>query len=447
MARHIALLIVFGPEVRAFLHSGFASALARRHRVTIVTRRPASAAFRDYPEFALRSMPPVSEPRGMLRLRYWSRTVHEEWLRAQGRARWRHWLRSSPDGKFRAVARHLAVFPGAAERLARLERSVAARWGGHRAWGALFAESKVDCIIASSYASELTLPALQTARNAGLRLAIIANSWKDVYANPYVPVIPDRLAVWDEVAVRDLARANPHLPPDVLTVCGLLHLEGFLKPISPMPREEFCQRFGLDPQRPFICYTAAAPAAVRNEERVVEALLQAVAEGRVRGRPQVLLRINPMESGARFEPLAARYPDLRIQRPVWEWDPAADWNCALREDAQLWFATVYHAAANVSIASTVTLEFAALGRPVFNVCFDLPHVQPPESSNRRFWEADFYSGIRHSGLAQPAFCPSELFSLVSTAIEKPAAGRAGAVSSVPDPVGAAVGLIESLLES
>ena len=61
-----------------------------------------------------------------------------------------------------------------------------------------------------------------------------------------------------------------------------------------------------------------------------------------------------------------------IQKPMWEWDPANDWNCPLAEDSEMWVGTVLHAALNVSIPSTVTLEFAGPGKPVVNVCFDLP---------------------------------------------------------------------------
>jgi len=75
--------------------------------------------------------------------------------------------------------------------------------------------------------------------------------------------------------------------------------------------------------------------------------------------------------------------------------------------------------ANVSIPSTVTLEFAAMNRPVVNVCFDLPEAVPLESSNRRFWMADFYRDVREKGLAVPAFSPSEMITQLKRILEKP----------------------------
>jgi hypothetical protein len=147
------------------------------------------------------------------------------------------------------------------------------------------------------------------------------------------------------------------------------------------------------------------------EEKVVGWVLEAIEEGKLPNRPQVLLRVNPMEDGSRFATLAKKYPsDLILQRPRWEWFPEADWCCALPEDVKLWVSTVHYATLNVSIPSTVTLEFACLGKPVVNICFDATSDIPAETSNRRFWQGDFYREIREMDLAAPSFSAEELLS-------------------------------------
>ncbi|MCE5308738.1 MAG: hypothetical protein LLG20_13955 [Acidobacteriales bacterium] len=329
-----------------------------------------------------------------------------------------------------------------------IERLWAGLCGAPSNWTRLLREEKIDCLVGSSYASERILPALQAAANLGVKTVIVANSWKDIYSKPRVPVTPDLLAVWSENVREDLAAANPQMRPDTLAVAGSLHLERFLHLRNVEGREEFCSRVGLAPSRPFICYTAASPAAVRNEPLVVECLLKAAASCELPGRPQFLLRINPREDGKRFEPLAARYSDLVIQKPLWEWDAESDWNCALPEDTDLWVATAFHSALNVSVCSTVTLEFAALGRPVVNVCFDLPHPLPAMLSNRRFWDADFYREVRQSGYAQAAFTREDLLRLVAEALRsgKPGADPA-ALLPCREPVDVVVSLVERVLNS
>lgn len=450
--RSIAILCAYGPEVRAFLHSGLAGELSRRHEVAVITVRPESGAFRGLDGLPVLRMPTSCECTLLQHVRYWSDVLHEEWMRTRRGQRWRHYLPrenglSGNGGRFRRIARAVAHWESAAAAAHVVEGWCGRRWGTHKEWRQLFQGAGIECVLCCSYASQRTLPALQTAANLGLTTVVVPNSWKDVYSKPYVPLVPDRLAVWSEDVARDLRSVNPHVGPERIAVCGSLHLERFIEPGAVMDRVAFCARFGLDAARPFICYTAAAPAAVRNEECVVEALLRAVESGRVAGQPQVLLRLNPMEGGGRFGGLVRRHADLRLQKPLWEWDAERDWCCALPEDSDLWVATACHAAVNVSIPSTVTLEFTALGRPVVNVCFDLPEEQPAAASNRRFWDAEFYREIRESGLAAAAFTEGELVERISEALLRTGhgTGSSRAARAQPRPVQAVVTVIESAL--
>jgi hypothetical protein len=208
-----------------------------------------------------------------------------------------------------------------------------------------------------------------------------------------------------------------------------------------MNRAEFGRKAGIDPARPFISYTAASPAAVEHEELVVEALAKALG-----CETQILLRLNPMEDGSRFAALPAKYPFVVIQKPMWEWDPANDWNCPLAEDSEMWVATAFHAGLNVSVPSTVTMEFASLQKTVVNVCFDLPQPLPTERSCRRFWDAPFYAEARRSLGVEGAFSVDDLVSRVSKALKKVESGELIVEShGQTSPVANALRLIEDVL--
>ena len=174
-------------------------------------------------------------------------------------------------------------------------------------------------------------------------------------------MIPDRLIVSSKDAARNVVLMNPRLKPDTVLVSESLHLEPFSRPSRIMGRVELCEALGLNPARPYVCYTAASPAAVVKEDRIVSFLLAAVADGSIRGNPQIVLRLNPMEDGSRFDTLRSLYPSLVVQKPQWEWQRDIDWCCPLESDITTWVGTVAHAALNVSVPSTVSLEFAALG--------------------------------------------------------------------------------------
>ena len=288
--------------------------------------------------------------------------------------------------------------------------------GDGRSWERLCEQLGLDCLIAADYAGPAAVTALSAAARRNVATVVLTNSWKDVYAHPYVDVAPDWLGVAGQPEADHLRRASPHLGPDRIAVIGSLHLEPFVRP-GPIPsRAEFCRRAGLNAARPFLCYTAASPRAVVGEESIVRALLDAIE--RHPAQPQVLLRLNPREDGERFRPLQARFAQCVVQKPRWEWAPQDDWNAPLPEDLDTWVATVHHAAFNVSIPSTVTLEFAAMGRLTLNVCFDAGH-QPPHASNARYWEAPFYRQIRESPLVAGAFSGQEFRALLTCRLSEP----------------------------
>jgi hypothetical protein len=430
--KHIALLVAYGPEVKAFVHSGLAERLSKDYKVTIIARLPHSAVFAGLEYCDVVQMPAGEEARLLGKLRSWGLRTQVQWLQKRGRKHWVHYLPkngATPSGGAmsslssaikgnRLVARSVSV----------IERSWGRAFGSHDAWRTFLLARNIDCLITSAFSGTYVLPALQTASNLGIQTVVATNSWKDVYTTTKVAVVPTRLIVWTDQAARDVCEMNPHLDRNRVRVAETLHLQLFHNPPPLMSREELCTSLGLDPGRPYICYSAAAPTAVLNEELIVEAILRVLNQGDPGRNAQLLLRMNPMEDGSRWKPVQERHPELVLQKPRWEWIREVDWCCALREDVSVWLAMVHHAAGNISIASTVTLEFAAFGRPVLNVCFDLPSSQPERLSNRRFWDADFYRDIRDHNLASPIFRQEELQELLVQLLSKkngnaPAGGK------------------------
>ena len=444
------VILAHGPEVRAFVHSGLLTRLQRSARVVLFCRVPDSPTVLSVRDLQVHAMPDCRERRLLGKLRSLALRAQQRALLNQGRAIWRHYLppdrsvsserqsrRSSP---LRAILRRNLAYA-----IARLEFVAGRALGSVSDWKRLYRSSGVTHVMAASYASPAVLPALQTAANLGLMRLVITNSWKDVYTTTHVPVPLDAIVVQHEQAARDLIEANPrYLTPRILHVAESLHLQPFRTPPQQMDRSSFCGRFGLDPARPFICYSAASPRSVEREENIVGALAEAFARPSEKLSPQILLRLNPMEDGSRFVSLAARYPDIRTQRPDWEWEPEIDWCCARETDVQTWVATIFHSSLNVSIPSTVTLEYAEMKRPVVNVCFDLPENQPIERSARRFWESEFYRLIRNDGAVVGSFSLGELLANVRAALNRGSTCEEQLTRHGPTPVDHVMDIVEEV---
>lgn len=365
------LLIAHGPEARAFLQSGLADRLRKRGDVCIAAWRPDSSALRGEPGVV--AAPRVLEPAPLRRVRDACRRRRER--------------RPICDQVERLAARAL---------------------GGSREWAALLRDLGVETVVTASYSSVRALPALETAVRLGLRTIAVANSWKDAFAKPHAPVPLDAFGFGSEFEVAAFRAANPALAGRSF-IAGRPHLAGVTEPGAAPSREAFCRQVGLDPDLPFLCYTAASPVAAPDEPFLVSELLDRLAR-RLR-RAQVLLRLNPMEgrdAAERFRAVAGR-PGVVVQQPAWEWDATDDWCCPLPADAELLAGAAEHAAANVSLASTVTLDFVARGTPVVNLCCD--------RAGRSLWEAPYYAEARRAEWATPAFTPSLAVELLLAAVQ------------------------------
>jgi hypothetical protein len=307
---HIGLLILFGPEVRAFLYSGLAERLARHGRVSVITTNLASEAFSRLRQGDTHPAPREALSRPLERFRGWNRHLHDTWLRTQGQTRWRQ--ESRPPGPAERIPAASAAQtqkngPRWLQTAHLMERSLARLTGDGKSWGRLFGRLGLDCLIAADYASPAAAMALLAAARRNVATVVLANSTKDVYAHPYVDVPPDWIGVGGQAEAGHLRRTSPHLRADRVAIVGSLHLAPFQQPAGILSRGEFCRRTGLDASRPFVCYSAASPRVVVGEESIVRTLLEAAEHHPA--RPQVLLRLNPREAGDRFQALQARFAD------------------------------------------------------------------------------------------------------------------------------------------
>lgn len=417
--KHIAFLIVYGAEVRAFLHSGLIKKLAEKYDVSIITTHPESKVF-DHIDYAtVHKMPIVRERQLLARIRAWTRRSHQAWLQKKQFSTWRHFFPTQtalPLPLYRRLWH--SVFQQANwYRFWRvLENLVARFWGTQESWRQLLAHLDIDCLVVAPLKGETILPALQTARHAGCKIVNITNSWKDIYVSSHISVVPDKTIMPSDASADFLLAVNPHISPSKVSVSTSLYFEKIIHPDNIFSRQQFCTSMGLDPQRSYICYTSASPLAVTGELEIVRELLLMLKDQP--SQPQLLLRQNPMDDSSQFCVLQNEYPQiLVVHRPNWEWNHKEDWMCAFEDDVKLWFNTIYHSVCNISIPSTVTMEFAALKKPVINICFDLDENVSKERSISRFWDAPYYDEVKQSNYAIPTFSLADLNKAIQCVIE------------------------------
>lgn len=384
-----ALLFAYGPEIRSFISGGLAKELAAQGPVVAITVVPRSAELLRQ-EFHVIEFAREGGARWEHALRRYVTSIVERRLELQGESKWRHQIAGAGrKAAWKEFVKSMLAARIPLKLLTVMERLVSVLAPVDMDLKYSLQAYGVTRLYYSAYNDARTNLVVRTAQSIGIQTIAIPNSWKDVYVRPRISPLPSELYVWDEETRARFLSLNPDLAAQVVKVRPSLHLAAVVRQKGRMDRQTFCRRFGLEAQRPFVCYTTAARTAVVEEERIVRALAESL-QGVGIGGVQLLVRVNPMEIGTRYEDALSELPGVAVQRPLWEWWPEDDWCAASDQDTLDWAATLEHMHLNVSVCSTVTLEVIEFGRQVLNVGFDSRPSLPPESSVIRFWHAPFY---------------------------------------------------------
>ncbi|HEU4628922.1 MAG TPA: hypothetical protein VFS08_04225 [Gemmatimonadaceae bacterium] len=286
------------------------------------------------------------------------------------------------------------------------------------------------------------VPPVLAARTLGIPTATFIFSWDNLTSKGRIAAPFDHYLVWSEHMRGELLRYYPDVRPAQVHVVGTPQFDPYVDDTLLWSREEFCARIGADPARPLVCYSGGDAGTTPEDAAHVAALLEQIRAGRVRGRPQVLLRPSPVDPGARFDEVRARYPELLYARPQWLHTQPGNWArvLPLPEDTVFLANLTRHADVNVNLASTMTIDFALRDKPVVNVAFDVADPPPfPRPLWEYYYRFEHYRPVVELGAARFAHTPDELGAYVDAYLRDPSLDRDARRRLVELEVGAPVG--------
>ncbi|MBA3347366.1 MAG: hypothetical protein H0T13_02280, partial [Actinobacteria bacterium] len=100
------------------------------------------------------------------------------------------------------------------------------------------------------------------ARAKGIPVAVSVPSWDNLLTKQQIRPLPDRVLVWNELQREEAVRMHD-IPAESVVVTGAQCFDRWFGWVAGS-RAEFCNRVGLDPDRPFLLYTCGSLA--RNED-------------------------------------------------------------------------------------------------------------------------------------------------------------------------------------
>jgi hypothetical protein len=335
------------------------------------------------------------------------------------------WKTRAAHEAARRVGR-VAASPGGLRLLDRWHCQVLSRASEVEYYRQLFRRTKPAVLLCSHQRPPSVLPPVLAARSLGIPTATFIFSWDNLTSKGRIAAPFDHYLVWSEHMRQELLRYYPDIPADRAHIVGTPQFEPHADRSLIWSRREFFERIGADPSRPLICHSGGDAGNYSDEQSHARVLLEAIRSGRIRRNPQVLLRPAPVDDGSRYDGVRRDYPELIYARPAWVHTSPGDWSrvIPLPEDVQFLANVTHHADLNLSVASTMTLDFAIHDKPIVNAAFDVA-VPPP--LGRPLWEHyyqfEHYKPVVDIGAARFARSPDELVDHINAYLDNPALER------------------------
>ena len=309
------------------------------------------------------------------------------------------------------------------------------RWLAGQEWQAstvaAFDAVAPDVVMSTSPFELGELPFVSLASRRGVKTLTTLVSWDHLTHRGRWLGDYDHYMVWSPLMADDLRRHRPDIPADRITIVGSPQFDFHVRKDCHWSREAFFARVGLDPSRPLITYgSEAVEWNFPDEPEVVARLWQAIEDGRIAGRPQLLVRLHPHDLSDRFERLIPRCPGLVVSRP-WRPDPSRYWWFTPQlDDLALLANTMRYSDLTINLASSLTLDAAIFDRPVINVAFTTTPEDPRASRVPYTHLGAHYKRIVERGAVRLVFTFDELIAAVDRYMRDPSSERGGRRAAV-----------------
>lgn len=241
----------------------------------------------------------------------------------------------------------------------------------------------------------------------------------------------EQLFVWNRFNQDELLRSYPELSREQVRIIGAPQFDLHQRPDLVMKREAWSEQLGVSPDRPVILYGAGPSQMIPHEHRLVELIDEAISDGRIPGRPHLLVRRHPVDPAGSWSDISTRLRNGSVVDP-WVEGPGAFRSWPTVDDIVMQMSTLAHAEVHVNMCSSMTLDGACFDRPQIAPTF-IPLIDRAEARRvRAFYRQEHWQPIRRSGGVVEAPDGRTLVRAIASALLRPEERRSERERMVQD---------------
>lgn len=208
--------------------------------------------------------------------------------------------------------------------------------------------------------------AMEAAKDLGIITMTAIFSW-DNLPKARLALRTDYYTVWSDHMASELKFYYPEIPEERILITGTPQFDFYKKSETIISREEFAQKFDLDPKKSWVCFSGSDSKTSPHDA----AYLQDVAEAlKDQNDIQLVFRQVPVEGVERYQEVLTNHPEIIHLNPIWH--KGNYWNefYPYPEDIEHLVNLSFHCATVVNIGSTMALDFGWFDSPGLYLNYD-----------------------------------------------------------------------------
>ncbi len=425
--RSIVVIIPRGEAVRNFVYSDFLPELKKQARVTllsVVTDPSFLARYKDYVDEIVPLEYKKEHPLVLL-LRHFIHEAHFRWMDTMvARNKWevRDAETVGAKAKIKRFIEKCIILPLANRPALRfftvIENKLTLALRRTDEFHELYRRIKPDVVFNGSHIhGDASFLPVRVAHSMDIPTAGFIFSWDNLTNRSRIFEPYDHFIVWNQRMKQQLKDLYPRLSDEDVTVTGTPQFDFHFHTKYVLTREELCRRIGIDPARKFILYTTGIDKHFPDEHLHIRAIIGILHEMEKSERPVLVVRTYVKGTSPEMKALAAEsIEDVVFPEVQWE----ERWFTPKYEDLEIYTSYIHHAAMSINPASTVSLEFLMLDKPVMNIGFDPPGSSIPYAKR---WERhilfDHYQPVAKSGATMIAYSIDDMRKMIGRGLSLP----------------------------
>ncbi|PIR76852.1 MAG: hypothetical protein COU30_05630 [Candidatus Magasanikbacteria bacterium CG10_big_fil_rev_8_21_14_0_10_38_6] len=279
-----------------------------------------------------------------------------------------------------------------------------------------FEEYKLDLVFSTSIMESEDAAFIKAAKLSGIKTIGMPKTW-DNPSKALFPIQVDTLVVWSPFMKHQMIHLQGYKEKNINTI-GVPQFDYYSDDSYIVSREDFCKNMGLDPEKRIIFFGSEGKV-IPTDSNITEIIVDFIKNGFLIEESQLLIRPHFCHKNdyEKFSSVLNRN-DVVVDshnNPSKKFRDSWDYSY---DQMKHFFNCMYHSDVIINTCSTLTLDGAAIGKPVVLIMFDgQENDLPIYKSVRRWYVCDYYKEILSFKSTYLAYSADELKNSINDILE------------------------------